>query len=381
METLSWPTDIMKAINGTEVRASLTDTPRRSLALSFTLLDDDSLRDLRAELYRYPSDLRLIPLRHDALTVKTIAGTSLTVTASSLALWDWNTPGQRLYVYNDKGEGYLATLQSGVADVITVDVSPSGGTFVNGSTYVAPLVQAYLADGEAIGRYTENAGHWQAQAISTLFQDAMGTGAGVMVAYDGHYLIADDITPFSEQLIQEKTDGGLEVVDYGAALREYTIRDNSDISRTHEFQADGRPLIQWWRLFLFTLRGPFNTFLLSTYRNDFELFTDLDGTDTIYITAAVDDTPDYVTDWFPSTGHAYLRFDYDDGSAVYRKVEAATDVGDGSQELILDDVLDAGTVVRISLAEVCRLASDDVALRFYAQDRMEFTLAAKVVEQ
>lgn len=175
--TLRWPTDIIKTRSGKEQRISRNDRAKESYSGSALLLGDRVLEE-RARLARFAAtgSVFSLGLPHEALLLQADSvGTTVYVSASQLALTDWQNPGQRVLVVREDEDGELesveAVIQSTTSSTIVLNVEPGDVGKTGG--VVMPLVPTYLEPQQDFERYPLDAERWKIRARAASFDFAV----------------------------------------------------------------------------------------------------------------------------------------------------------------------------------------------------------------
>lgn len=385
--TYSWRTDVIKAHNGFEQRISLGAAPAQRYNASAYLVDAAE-RTIRTALLTAPAQGQpfLLGLPYEELSLAADASGS-TVFVGSTTLSDWVQPGQRVVVVGLDGTTVDAVVQSSGPTTIVLDPAPGAAAGAEHGR-IMPAMAIYLEPSQGLARHIVNVAHWQISARAGLFGYAnvvaMGVGASV-TTYGGFTVYSyrsdhgDDTAANSIQTLGEMLDAGALPIAMGGA-------DVVDMLRELRLASSSRVDWQWFKLFLFTVRGRQVLFLLPTWRPDL-VFDSNPGSFTLVVKSA--DTPgagDFLAYWNDSQAQTRLQVLKADGSVQYVAVEDVFDNADGTLDLILDATV-TGTVAMISFLELCRLESDDVAVTWGTAAggaggwSFESTLLARVVQQ
>ena len=371
--TMSWQTDVIKSWGGLEHRAAVIGYPRESYQLQFTL-DDAELRFLRAELYRRATQVFLIPARQEALVLAAALSGSAFDVNNTYA--DWLIPGRRVILENTSGGYDAGVIQSvGVGPgVVTATLDPTPvNAYAAGTSFLYPLVPAFLDDSAPTARYRVNVGTWTAQARQMQFATSLGVGAA-LTTYAGLPVI--DRRPLANDLNQESNEARLEFADYGAVIESMRTQVPADIRRTHRYYIPSAAERQYWKLFFQTVMGMQKPFYLSTWKPDLLVHTQ--PTSTSLRVYGLPTAPSYLADWFASVGERKLSIELVNGTILYRAISSAVDNLDGTQTLVMTVAIDTGAVgniATISLLEKCRLASDSAVFE-HSSTASRVTLSA-----
>jgi hypothetical protein len=139
------------------------------------------------------------------------------------------------------------------------------------------------------------------------------------------------------------------------------------------------PYWQWLLLFLFTVKGAWRSFWLSTDRPDLTYVSKAAGT----ITVAASEAGGDVFAFYPYQ-RTCLAIVLADKSVTYARISSATPIGANAQLAIVDQVGNpitiVGTVAQISWLELVRLSSDEVTISI-AGRIFEVGLTAKTIKE
>jgi hypothetical protein len=376
--TFSWRTEVQQAENGLEQRICNGDAP--AIAYDFTaFMFDDEERTVRSALIvaAATSQPFLVTLPFEGLELAADAAGAV-VPVGSTALCDWANPGQRVIVMAPDDTASPGVVQSAAGTTITLDVAP--GTAGKKGGRIMPAVAVYLDPEQGFRRHPIAVSHWQLKAISALFGyagvDTMGVGAAV-TTFDGLpvYDRGIRVDGQSEQALLTLGTiidaGGLRVAAGAATV--------SALRRPIEIKSNDVAQWQWFKAFLFTVKGMFAPFLRPTWQPDL-VFDSNPGSATLKIkSASVAGAGNYLTYFNNSLAHRRLQIRKTDGTIQYVIVSAAGDNGDGTITLNLNATV-TGTPALISFLETCRLDSDDVKVSWLQWQFMS-KLSARVVQQ
>lgn len=170
-----WQTDIFKAYDGTERRASLLDNPRRRFSGGALLIGAAAVQSTRAQLVRFAAAGQpyLLGLPFESLAlVSDAVGSTVTVAAGALASCDWANPGQRVVIMSSHRTAIEAVIQAASGVTIDLDVAP--GAIGAAGGYILPAIGVYLEPQQSFARYRNPEGleRWSinARAIAFGFQ-------------------------------------------------------------------------------------------------------------------------------------------------------------------------------------------------------------------
>jgi hypothetical protein len=160
--------------------------------------------------------------------------------------------------------------------------------------------------------------------------------------------------------------GPIEVIDKGGT---------AIVGQEFPWWIDGHSNITAFRAFILRRFGRLNPFWIPTWDQDLVLFTDVGSGDSgIRI-----DSEFYSRFFFPNPSRRFIAFIPIDGSGnVYRKITAASDNGDGTENLVLDSATGknfAASSTMISFLTLARLGSDLAAIKWDSTEHAESLLS------
>lgn len=390
--TLTWSTGVSKSESGAERRSSNDPDPDIALEGDAILVGDDA-REARARIARYAAlgSVFSIGAPWEEITLAADAvGNTLNVVRDPSET-DWAEPGVRAIVWHPDHGGVAVTVQSSTAT--TLDVYPQPGACGNRGGVVMPAIQSYLDPQQTISRFPvgpgdQNAERWSVSGVAAVpgFLDengdpvGMGTGAtlttfGGRVVWDRGVNASNPVADMSHSLT--------EIVSLGSS-RPYnaTSAGRSDWARQVGLAAPLADEWQWFKLFLWTVRGRWKSWWLPTWRADLESTATAAGTITVYTSAAKGD----LYAWAPLQ-RDHLQVRHADESLTYCRITAIEDNGDGTATLSVVDENDdpiswpASAVTMVSWLEKCRLESDTIVVEFTGGAVFKTTLVGRVVQQ
>jgi hypothetical protein len=267
--TFSWRTEVQKALNGIEQRISDADSPAIAYDVTAFLFDEEE-RTVRSALIvgAATSQPFLLALPFEGLEVST-GSVGAIVNVWSSTLCDWANPGQRVCVKAPDGTTALGVVQSATPSSITLDVAPGSAGVAGGR--IMPTVAIYLEPEQGFTRHPIATSHWHIKALSALFGYAnvatMGVGAAVttydgMPVYDRGIRLGGQTQQALLTLGTVVDAGGLRTVLGGASVVDELRPVRLEISTSDV------ALWQWFKLFLFTVKGMFAPFLRPTWQPD-----------------------------------------------------------------------------------------------------------------
>lgn len=361
--TTTWRTDVLKSLSGKEERICLLDRPREAVEMEIVFTDDEA-RAARGSIFANAMTAHEVPLRFEAVALQTAAQAASDLVVDS-TLCDWVAVGQRVMVENAAGDWYDSQISAidattPAATLVTLADDPTVGVdFLAWVSHLMPLLSVHLDPDQAHARRREmgvaddaTEARWSVRGQAPAFRATWGTGAS-LTTFDG--LTVLDAAPLGDGLVQELAASGATILDSGGVVGKERTWTESRIRRAHDFEAATAAERQWWKLFLYTVRGQWQPFLLPTWRPDLPVTTGIAaGGDTIDVTS---------TELIDSLAHTRVQVAYASGTIDYHEIVTATDNLDGTHAIeftpVFAENVDATTV--ISWLELVRLADDGVA--------------------
>lgn len=369
--TIQFRTDVLKARDGTEARIALLRKPREGWEAEF-ILDDSDMRVLRRYLFTQPAARYEFPLRHEMAPLTADATLDVEIDDTYV---DWAQTGRRVFVVNDAGDYYDSSIETVSDGTLTLaDAPPVDTEFVPGFSWIMPMVDVRLRDSQPIGKYAVNATRWSLSCNQDMFVGEWGEGAS-LTFHDGLPVLSQP--PSANELNQEEFVGNQVVLDYGSVQFVDWGQNYADIVRQHRFRYSSAAARQWWKKFLYTVRGAQKPFFLPTWLDDLIVHTQPTPGGT---TLRVEPEDEYRLTWFDSQAHKRLQLELSDGSIIYRTAASVDNFG-GSDRITFDTALPAGsyTVEKVSFLEQCRLSSDTISID-YTSSHATVSLGARTVQ-
>ncbi len=355
-QILTWQTNIVKSRSGLEQRIALFDMPGESYEGEILLTSDVELQQLRAHLRKRPNAVYLLPLRPEGLLIgAAFAGPTFAVDTTYS---DWmTTTGRRVMVEAPDGSYYTGVVQSLTPatpgpTVMALDTSPPT-TYPAGSR-VYPLFAVNLLDNQPVGRYPVNAGRWpfSARALSD-GPVPMGQGATLPTSTDGRYIL--NRNPLNNTLTQEREVAGLSLLEFGGTHAISWAMPESDMHRVFSYSYRTQAERQFWKKFLYEIRGAQKRFYLPTWRTDIANFVAWDGSNLLQFT--VTSSFDYLGDWSTRT-KLWLFYA---GNPTPQEVDVAQAYSVGPSTVEIETVQDAlGLPTGAMFLETVRLSAEEV---------------------
>lgn len=361
-EYWEWLTDIITGHDGSEQRIALRGVPRRYTSYSFMLEDEGARRRQAERWFKSLASRIVLPYyQYAGLLEQTsaIGATKLFFDPQRVDVRD-----EEFVIVLDAATetGFLVKLDAVVADGATLAV-PLTSEMRQGWV-VSPAFTSRLADGSGPRMRTT----WgnitvDAEALDVRPQFKRPGSTATINTFDGYPVL--DRRPLADEEVPENYTVNYEVIDSRTGLL------NIKTSWPHPFMAGERKFLvqryldpeemDWWRDFLGDLRGMQNPFLLPTWRQDLTVpQAPSAGSSQLLVSQT-----DYVSLYFPYESYKRLQIETA-GGTIWRKVLQATNNGDGTVTLELDNAFGLNPedvdVRRVSFLNLARLGRDRVKL-------------------
>lgn len=168
------------------------------------------------------------------------------------------------------------------------------------------------------------------------------------------------------------------IVDHGAIPYAIPTASRADWGRAVVLTGKDQREWQWWKRFMFNLKGKQRAFWLPTWRKDLT-FVEASIDDNT-VTISTEDDSDF-TAWWPEQ-REHIQILNTDGSVKYAKITEAIDNGDGSRTLTLEGcVLTTDAVSMISWLELARFEGDTFTVKVGGKQFFSFSSLARAVQQ
>jgi hypothetical protein len=360
VEAWVWKTAVSIAEDGTEQRAALRNEPRYRLSTTTTIRDDDDRRqrfnqlwaflsrDIRQPFYQYMTRITVdAALGEDTIYCDT-SKTDLRVDEYA-ALFD--------PLYRDLTIVKITSIESDHVVLETpLDID------VTDEWYIVPTVAMRMPDGTTLSQGVFE-GTATINAESVQYRELVRDPDAASVTYFDELPVVE-MPPIATSELDEAFTQGSGIVDNEVAVpRLYSWWNAPAVEGKREWKIE-RDDVDYWRIFMSTVKGMLNPFLLPTFRSDIEVY----GVPALSANSIETTTIDYAAQW---ENDAYKRIRIQTVNGVlYRKVTSITDTGGGRITLVLDSPIGSddgdNQIVRISHLHKVRLANDTVTLAHYA---------------
>lgn len=315
-ETWTWHTDVLKTWDGTEDRKSMRAKPAVSQELTFNVIDQTQRREILAAVGPAQSLPDVIPLYAWAtlLTASASSGAtliSLDTTRISLAVGDYV-----VLLSQD-----MATACSSYVTVVTGTTATLASALTSNvdTTWIALKGMQALVANDANLRWAMLNGDATVRADSWISPVTQRTGTTAT-------LNSLDALPILERVpsgVELGLDWPRTITDFGRGLKTVGTRYKHDY-RTLKggFYVDRfTPAdVDYWRLFLDTVRGSWKAFLLSTNLKDMTLATSLVALGT---TMTINET-EQSADLQAYSAFKHFEIAYADGTVSQHTITAST---------------------------------------------------------
>lgn len=377
-ETWTWLTDVHISVDGSEQRIGLRPVPRRSVNTKVVFSSDQELRD-QYRILLGASGRLFIPYWQYASTLLADANTGDTALAVDTGPLDIRD-NDYVLIINPGVTSAPALVQVATVGSTTLALLAPLGTDLKRGAQVIAIYASLLPNGVTLSRAAWNeAGAMNLRSDATYpkssFQRPGNTATLRML--DGLPVL--DRRPLVDDDVSHVFDTGQDTDDAKTGLVQLTLNwDFTKVEQDVMFKArrvgasdcgggTGVQEMDYWRKFFDELLGSLGVFLLSSYRPDQELYSDVGvGSDSAIMTG-----PTYVDNFYSAEPYHYLAFTTEAGTH-YAKVTAAVKDADGNSAITFQPALPntAGwsNVLEVSYLIKQRIVDDKVELEHYARD-------------
>lgn len=359
VERLTWQTDVIRAWSGREARARLRDQPRQSWELSLTSMYDQRQR-ITAAIAASHGELIELPIWPDVTRLAAAANAG----ATSLAC---DTSGRGFVA---GGYALIGALTNWA--LLTIASVPVGGASLTLSaslaaswaegTRVYPVRQARVVQAVERASFTPDVAQWRLTFEVDDWADPW-VGTDGALSYYGLPLWVE--RPNWAQQLAHTRERPLELADGDTGPRQWYAKGDLPILHArHTYTVIDRPNVAALRRALYARAGRWKPAWLPSYEQDLRLIANANAGTKLLKVARVG--------WAGRVGEPefrHLQIALTDGSRLYAEAVSAV-VTDATTETLtllvnLDRALTPETVLRISWLRWCRLAADQVELRYH----------------
>lgn len=376
-ETTEYLTDILRAYSDNEQRRGLRQLPRRALRYRALTLNARDAAGMESLVWGWQNQPYGVPWWQDAqplLSDIAIGATVIPVVTDDRQF----AAGGLIAIWVDEFTFEALSILSVAPTAVTV-TSPTQFAWKGGpQTRVMPIFLCRLPDSVSVSRFSSEIDHIDLSFLGEAAQAAPAPATSP-TQFKGFDVL--EIAPNWEKsplkrsykrsmvTIDPKV-GPIQVIDKGGS---------AIVGQEFPWWLDTHPTITAFRAFIGRRFGQLVPFWLPTWDQDLVLFQDVLSGDTgIRIKSEF-----YSRFFFPTPARRFVAFIPIDGSGnVYRKITAAADNGDGTENLVLESPtgknFGAGATM-VSFLTLARLASDSVSIKWDSSEHAESVLSLQEV--
>jgi hypothetical protein len=382
-EELNWLTDVLKSSDGTEQRHSLRVNPRQVVSYDVFAQNQSDVNNIRNLMIDWTTRVFGVPIWwHELSLTADVAASDLIVNVlpGGLDTADFRIGGlAMIYQENDDGTRTLDTLE--IANVIGSVASPEStqntitfataiqNDYDGSKATITPVYPGILANGASVNNYKkgDSARYLTKFRILDNIPSIRGLEPGdypELSDFDGTpRIVIDDKIFIDSNVFQEKFVQKAQLIDFGLGTftqltQELKARRITPFGWRIETAEEQRKV----RSLLHHLRGKVRTVWVPTWRDDFELISNIGGGAST-IDVANEGFSKYVGGSKPWAG---LRIEKTDGTVFYHRITIATEIDTTTDRLSIDPVtasaLTIAEVERLDLMVLSRLTDDSVEI-------------------
>jgi hypothetical protein len=368
-ETFEFLTDVLKAYSDAEQRRALRQIPRRAMRYRTLTLNARDAAGMESLVWGWQNQPYGVPWWPDAQPLTSDVAVGAFVIPVATADRQFAAGGLIAIWVDEYTFEALSILSVGPSSVTTS--SPTQFAWKGGpGTRVIPLFLCRLPASVDVSRHSSEIDQVDVSFIPEAGQPAPAPTTSP-TQYKGfdvlevmpNWAFAPLKRSYKRSLVTiDPKIGPIEVIDKGGT---------AIIGQEFPWWVDGHSNITGFRAFMLRRMGQFSPFWIPTWDQDLVLFQDVLSTDpAIRIKSEF-----YTRFFFPTPARRYIAFIPQDGSGnVYCKVTAASDNGDGTETLTLDNATGKNfpkATTMISLLTFARLASDSVSIKWDSTEHAE----------
>jgi hypothetical protein len=376
-ESVEFLTDVLLAYSDNEQRRALRQLPRRALRFRALTLNARDAAGMESLIWGWQNQPYGVPWWPDAqpLSSDIAPGTFVIPVETADRLF---APGGLLCIWVDEFTFESLSIASVSAHSVTT-TSPTQFAWKGGpGTRVLPVFLCRLPSSIDVRRHSSEIDQVDLNFIGEAAQAAPAPAISP-TQYKGYDVL--EVAPnwanapldrsYKRSMVTiDPKIGPIKVIDKGGTAL---------VGQEFPWWLDTHPNITAWRAFILRRFGQLKPFWIPTWDQDLVLFQDVLAIDTgIRIKSEF-----YSRFFFPTPARRYIALIPTDGSAnVYRKVTAAADNGDGTENLTLDaptgkHFLKGSTM--ISFLTFARLGSDLATIKWDSSEHAESILSLQEV--
>jgi len=361
MENLTWQTDIIRAIDGTEQRISIRPVPRQGFKFEVVLKTEQEQARLDALLFTWMKRSWGVPIWGEL--EEHIENISVDDTVINIDTTNADFRDDSYAIIWQGFDSYESIKIETVADnSLTLETHILNNW--TGLKWIMPLRIAYMlspsswvSDADELGRFS---------CDFTIKDNELITTYSAPTEYESSPVLDASLV---EGGLENKVENDAKFTDYG--IDTFTMFSDSNFNiyvQRHIFRLNGKENIWKFREFLHYLYGRRNTIWISTDKNDFQQTEILGAAETELTVANVG----WARNMSLNILRTHIAFTFPDGTLYHKEITGITESGD--EEIIglssaLGIEVGIGDCV-ISLLDKCRLTEDKVELEWQERQRL-----------
>jgi hypothetical protein len=376
-ESLEYLTDVLRAYSDNEQRRGLRQLPRRAMryrALTLNARDAAGMESLIWGWQNQPYGVPWWPDAQPLLSDVPIGSFVIPVDTADRQF----AAGGLVTIWVDEYTFEALSIESVAAHSVTVS-SPTQFAWKAGpGTRVMPIFLCRLPASIDVSRHSSEIDQVDLNFIGEAGQTALAptTSPAQFKGFDVLEIPPNwESTPLKRSYKRSMVTidpkvGPIQVIDKGGTAL---------VGQEFPWWLDTHPSVTAFRAFILRRFGQLNPFWIPTWDQDLVLFQDVLSTDSgIRIKSEF-----YSRFFFPTPARRFIAFIPIDGSGnVYGKITAASDNGDGTENLSLEAQPGKNfgkNSTMISFLTLARLDSDRVAIKWSSSEHAESILALQEV--
>lgn len=358
-ETLSFMTEVISGLNGTEQRIQLRKNPRQLFEVTYKLTDNDRQR-MQAMLMEWTDRVFGFPLWHEKLALTASVSTgALVYTVTGADEVDLRVGGSAI-VFTDANTFDIIDIDAVTATTITTS-NPSVNGYPKGTTLM-PLRTAVIRKAISGSRHLNNL-----EVFKILFEvtdNNTGALSGDTSSFStfNSKVLFDDCNIMGEPM-QETYKRRIYRIDNRTGV--VAITSSWDRSkRTHEkgFSLRSRAAILNFRKAMIAIGGRYKAFYIPTFSDDMTVVAQL-AVGTSVMDVELFGYEQFIQSREPK---ATFKITFNDGTSLIRVVQSVANVDATTERLTLDTTWPAlrlvSEIVRVEFYEESRFAADNVII-------------------
>ena len=369
-ETLRFKTDVLRSRDATEATYGLLNAPNSTVRYKIRYKHDTERAKFRNQIMSGQSQLVIgaqkwyesRPISSPALSTDTVI--QVDTTEASF------TVDQPISVVTPQGVSILATIAS--FDASSITLANALGTAAPSGSQVMPVGLGYIQNFPKFATYPVNAEDADFVVTFNRQSDA--------AALSGDFPLVDGLPVLEEcnEIRGQAKPGGAkrseDVLDSGLSNRiAFNEWQYADENQKFDLTLQTRAEVWKWRQWLYYQRGSYREFYVPSKRND------LPGVNITLASVTFDaDFTDFGS-IAPREPRKWLRFEYDDGTILYREVNDVVDNGTFETVTILGGALPVGTP-KVSFMSRARIVGDSAKFKFLTPSYAELAFEYRTVQ-